>query len=1833
MRPAVSHSNYSTSTSNTMIKPTTSIPATTAMIPPISAPSPHKSNNSNAASQPQIMGITPSSKRRTRNNHPTPRKSSRSTHKNMIQTKLTFPSTKSPQYPLPINQKYLYHQLFPKFKFPKPCPIKPLYKSTSLQSLNGRAHIHHLARTGGTLQYDHSSLSIKWMQKRKSTITPFLTYSLQPHLTTLDTNINTSKRKSYAPQRIKGAISSTEHIQFIRHQKILHRLHKTNTIHKSTRTPKLNVPPSNNRHLRNLNVICWNTNGGLNINYQQYEQTMTYLGTYPSTTIIMSQESIGTKNGYHRTPTTAITDLPNMHLAAYDPYCVTTIHIHDNCQNYIPIQFPESIYHTITNPINRIHASAVVIQTNKTVRSRNEMVLLNLYRSPNSKPSTMYQITRIIQYIQHFLGDQNPNIIIGGDLNIWSEEIGSDPHMRFRRPDKFKEGDKAFEIMNKLNIININNGSPTMWKKLRNGIINEYCVDTLWISNGIDSEIAIHHHFDNNTTISDHYPNHINIQHLGWNHTPKIPGSRWNINTATRSKWNKYRQRINSNINQIYNITKEQYHASNDHNKTNIINTALKMLCDTIYEAAEIEIGRTIIPDIHKPWITAEIVDTIKQIRNEKKGIVSKILNRIKKLKRQTNGAISKSQIQQDLQSNFGAASYAKYTNWVCRNRNKVQLIKRAKKIYQNKKVRQLATRNKSRYYYRTLDEISNIGLSKHQHMPSIIKPSIAVKPEQLQPNNIKKHHLTQSSHDTAVECNKYFNTIGTTLNPNYKSTLLTNRKLARQFDAPFDIDTTQHPNYQQYLDELSSDISLSTLKYHTQKLKNNKKVYDYDDQTDNIHTIIIKESIPIIGDLLLIIFNHWKNTAEITPGANTRALILYKKYGKSPLTIKGYRPLAVEKIIWKLYQIIINNKIQKYLHQLRIISIHQYAGKKGVGSEDCIMALSTSISNQHLNGIPTHIATFDSSDAYDAQHQLIIYDKFKHHAGFDNRGIIMLKSLIIGRRSLCMVNGIKSHTIETRSGPYQGSPPASTIWCVYINPLLCYIQQKMHITNNKNMTIAKIQPFAYMDDITVITYIMKQFGTKYINNKQFPNVPIQTQQQINNCLQQTINTISWYLSINNIPQNEDKTKIMTIHEYHYQPTSDTSINITSNDIRKWYPPQIQQHQYDHLHTLRNAQFTVQNKTCTKVPVINILGIHLDELWSFSSQIQYITNKMKLVRYKCSKLIRSNRNALNMDTISTIIRTNSLALLHYGGNIWLNQQTKLNTIRSEYHKSIKLLCPGIPRLSINSILNFHSYPQFDAIIEYINAKTYSKVIRVHDQNGLSQYKNEWHKEWDEWEETNAIMFDHDDPFKTLSKSQRLKPSMIWYLTARKLNLDDVMLRKNGRFLQIPPIYHIPDDIPDFIHFDPVQKEWRDEDMNDDDLYIFIDASVYFTPYNYDPRSRIYGTGGAAMIVYHRHEHLTTILSPLSTRTHINTMELEEFHQTFMNLNNTELQKIIIKYQIQNIHIISDSRNCINIIRHNTYPDDAALIQSHQLIETQLRLLQQNPRFNCQIYIHWVHSHSTSNYNNEVDGFAKAAASIIGYTSTNYNECYCKKYPRTIFNHYNKNNIKDPCTCTWNPNSFVAYTTIKKSIKYQSNLINERAWFSYRSNRATKWASHYDIFNISYDRRYGQELHRLSQTDNTIRIMLYTNHLPLNLHEYEIMENKTINPLCDHPPCKNDNIYETLHHYLFTCPRYKQQREQMVSNVKCIYNYHNILVINSTNDNSHKPEQPKRLLPFINDPENPAYAKQFIFPDLSMESNMRINIIKEIIKYVQITNRFPWNTISCDETIQMNDETP
>ena len=206
-----------------------------------------------------------------------------------------------------------------------------------------------------------------------------------------------------------SSICSADTINRQHHQKMLQHLNKTNSLHHNRRTNERknknkdsctmsiskNHHNKNIQHLRDLHIISWNVNGGLDPKYNDHELIINHINNYPSTTIILAQETTGIKGGYTITPQSRISCINNMNLVASDHHGITAIYVHQQCHSYTPITFPQHIYQHETDTINHIHATAITLQINEPIRSRHEITIFNIYMSPNSNKSTINQLTTI----------------------------------------------------------------------------------------------------------------------------------------------------------------------------------------------------------------------------------------------------------------------------------------------------------------------------------------------------------------------------------------------------------------------------------------------------------------------------------------------------------------------------------------------------------------------------------------------------------------------------------------------------------------------------------------------------------------------------------------------------------------------------------------------------------------------------------------------------------------------------------------------------------------------------------------------------------------------------------------------------------------------------------------------------------------------------------------------------------------------------------------------------------------------------------------------------------------------------------------------------------------------------------------------------------------------------------------------------------------------------------------------------------------------------------------------------------------------------------------------
>ena len=295
--------------------------------------------------------------------------------------------------------------------------------------------------------------------------------------------------------------------------------------------------------LNKMKMMIWNVDGGMNKNSKKHDLTLFEINTFKPS-ILLTQETLGTKGtGYKRQNKNKCGEPVGMKLICIDECGVTAIFLRDDVKDYIKIDFPPQLFNNI-HPKDVIHATAVVIFSNQKIQSRDKVVIVNVYRSPAVTAISLRSMTIIINYVKSMLKDDSPNIIMGGDLNFWSELNGSDPNKRTVYPQKFKAGDVMIETMKQQRMSIVSNKEPTMWKRNPLGTIDQYSVDSLWMNNNLRLHIQMKHHFDQEVTVSDHYPNKILTNQIHTHHKSNQGEiAKWRIDQATEAVWMGFKKR------------------------------------------------------------------------------------------------------------------------------------------------------------------------------------------------------------------------------------------------------------------------------------------------------------------------------------------------------------------------------------------------------------------------------------------------------------------------------------------------------------------------------------------------------------------------------------------------------------------------------------------------------------------------------------------------------------------------------------------------------------------------------------------------------------------------------------------------------------------------------------------------------------------------------------------------------------------------------------------------------------------------------------------------------------------------------------------------------------------------------------------------------------------------------------------------------------------------------------------------------------------------------------------------------------------------------------------
>eukprot|EP01083_Nonionella_stella_P081018 222953_1 len=495
------------------------------------------------------------------------------------------------------------------------------------------------------------------------------------------------------------------------------------------------------------------------------------------------------------------------------------------------------------------------------------------------------------------------------------------------------------------------------------------------------------------------------------------------------------------------------------------------------------------------------------------------------------------------------------------------------------------------------------------------------------------------------------------------------------------------------------------------------------------IPIIVIKHVITVIADLLVIIFNYWMRTSDTTYGYNWREIRPLRKFLKKVFdVIKSFRPVSLQEVLWKLYESIINNRVTVYLISMTIIVNIQCGGRKAIGSEDAVQYITHTI--QTISRFtPIKSCAIDESDAYDSMNDGIVEDRYRFHCGINDDGIIMIRSVYKDRKSYTTVNGSRSDICDTLSGPYQGAPMSQTTWIVYLNPILIWLLRQQR-QSSCGMYIFRIATVALIDDITILHWIQRNYPHnvqrvlcmyygEWMSTDQ-PTYDIQRQAIAH--LQYCMDTLFAFLKMNNIPANDDKTQLITIHERSYDKyidaPSDDQTNLPNHRFQmRLNDDYLYYYRWSPLHNIQRSRSVI------------ILGIEFGEFIhvTFDGQVTRLCQKMTNIRKSVMGLIQTKRTVFKIGEIKQVIQLCSTSLLNYCGNtiypcIDTKQRNRINTAMD---MSLKILNPGLPTIATEVRRNFHQFTSAKAQYRVMMAKIFCRFLRINTTHPFYHLKREY----------------------------------------------------------------------------------------------------------------------------------------------------------------------------------------------------------------------------------------------------------------------------------------------------------------------------------------------------------------------------------------------------------------------------------------------------------------------------------------------------------------------------
>ena len=269
----------------------------------------------------------------------------------------------------------------------------------------------------------------------------------------------------------------------------------------------------------------------------------------------------------------------------------------------------------------------------------------------------------------------------------------------------------------------------------------------------------------------------------------------------------------------------------------------------------------------------------------------------------------------------------------------------------------------------------------------------------------------------------------------------------------------------------------------------------------ENVRTIVIKDTLTALPELLCQIVNTTIETASFPPSWKVGTIVPLPK-GGILTSVGNWRPVCLLNVCAKVCEKILHRQLLDHMLQHGHMADTQYGFIPGRSTSDAVLGLSNDLYAALNHGLPSAVVFIDLRKAFDTVNHIILLQKLSWY-GVKDHELRWFENYLYLRSQCTLANGLKSEVEGVPCGVPQGSVLGPLLFLIYINDVQSVIKHT--------------RAYMYADDLAVVASNRDILHSRRL-------------------LQEDITAIGGWCNANKLTINTDKTYVLWTYPKNSPP-------------------------------------------------------------------------------------------------------------------------------------------------------------------------------------------------------------------------------------------------------------------------------------------------------------------------------------------------------------------------------------------------------------------------------------------------------------------------------------------------------------------------------------------------------------------------------------------------------------------------------------------------------------------------------------------------------------------------